>query len=467
MQWLSMLAWPCHASAVMRVAVINVVGLSGSLLGRHMPRLSAFAAKHGQQAPAPEFPALTCTAQASMLTGSSPTAHGIVANGWYDRESAEVRFWKQSNHLVRGEKIWDELRREMPGFTCAQLFWWYNMYSSADFTITPRPLYPADGRKVFDIHTQPMRLRDELKRELGEFPFTAFWGPAAALASSAWIAASARWIEDRHSPTLSLVYLPHLDYPLQKFGPSAPEIPAELAKIDSLAGDLIDFYESRDVRTLVVSEYGISPVSRPLHLNRLFRQHGWLQLKDELGCETLDCGGSRVFAVADHQIAHIYINDPTLLPAVRKLLENTPGIAELRCPAKTWGDGIASERAGDFIAIAAPDAWFTYYFWDDDALAPDYARTIDIHRKPGYDPCELFLDPQLAFPKLKIARFLLQKKLGLRGLLDVIPLDATLVRGSHGRDEVPPNERPVFLGSAWPVATASDVYHAILDAVRH
>jgi len=441
--------------------------LSGSLLGRHMPRLTAFAAKHGLQTHAPEFPALTCSAQASMLTGSSPAAHGIVANGWYDRESAEVRFWKQSNHLLRGEKIWDLLRRELPGFTCAQLFWWYNMYSSADFTITPRPLYPADGRKVFDIHTQPMDLRDELKRALGEFPFAAFWGPGAGLASSAWIAASARWIEERHAPTLSLVYLPHLDYPLQKLGPAAAEIPAELAKIDSLAGDLIDYYESRSIRVLVVSEYGISPVSRPLHLNRLFRQHGWLQLKHELGRETLDCGGSRVFAVADHQIAHVYVNDPALRPAVRKLLENTPGIAELRCPDQTWGSGIASERAGDFIAIAAPDAWFTYYFWDDDALAPDYARTIDIHRKPGYDPCELFLDPQLAFPKLKIARFLLQKKLGLRGLLDVIPLDASLVRGSHGRDDVPDGERPILLGSNWPVSTAADVYHAILDAVRH
>ncbi|KAB2638471.1 MAG: alkaline phosphatase family protein [Verrucomicrobia bacterium] len=451
----------------MRVAVINVVGLSSSLLGQHMPRLAAFAAKHGLQVHAPEFPALTCSAQASILTGRSPAAHGIVANGWYDRETAEVRFWKQSNHLVHGEKIWDVLRRELPGFTCAQLFWWYNMYSSADFTITPRPIYPADGRKVFDVHTQPMELREELKHALGEFPFTAFWGPAAGLASSAWIAASARWIEERHAPTLSLVYLPHLDYPLQKFGPAAAEVPAELAKIDQLAGELIDYYQSRSIRVLVVSEYGISPVSRPLHLNRLFRQHSWLQLKNELGRETLDCGGSRVFAVADHQIAHIYVNDPALRPAVRELLENTPGIAELRCPDQSWGEGIASKRAGDFIAVAAPDAWFTYYFWDDDALAPDYARTIDIHRKPGYDPCELFLDPQLAFPKLTIARFLLQKKLGLRGLLDVIPLDATLVRGSHGRDEVPPDERPVLLGSAWPVASATDVYHAILDAVRH
>ncbi len=450
----------------MRLAVINVVGLSESLLGPHMPRLTAFAEKHGRQSHAPAFPAVTCTAQSTVVTGTSPAGHGVVANGWYDRESAEVRFWKQSNHLVRGEKLWDKLRSEIPGFTCAKLFWWYNMHSTADFTITPRPLYPADGRKVFDIHTQPMLMRDDLKRDLGDFPFPAFWGPAAGIASSEWIAASARWVEEKHSPTLSLIYLPHLDYPLQKDGPLSPNIPAELGKIDQVAGEFIAFYENRGVRVLVLSEYGISPVSRPVYLNRLFRHQGWLLLKNELGRETLDCGGSRAFAVADHQVAHVYVNDPSIRDEVRSLLENTPGIDEVRVPAETWGHGAATERAGDFIAVAKPDAWFTYYFWQDDALAPDYARTIDIHRKPGYDPCELFLDPALRLPKLEIAKFLLKKKLGLRGLLEVIPLDATLVKGSHGRDKVPPNERPVLLGTRETVASSEDVHRVILDAVR-
>lgn len=378
----------------MRLAVLNIVGLSESLLGPHMPGLTAFAEKHGRQSYTPEFPAVTCTAQSSIVTGAPVASHGIVGNGWYDRESAEVRFWKQSNHIVRGEKIWDTLRREIPGFTCAKLFWWHNMYSTADFSITPRPLYPADGRKVFDVHTQPMLMRDELKRDLGEFPFPSFWGPAAGIASSEWIAASAKWVEENHSPTLSLVYLPHLDYPLQKNGPHASNIPAELGKIDRVATDLIAFYEALGIRVLVLSEYGISPVSRPVHLNRLFREKGWLALKNELGRETLDCGGCRAFAVADHQIAHVYVNDSSIRDDVRALLENTPGIEEVRASAERWGPGIASERAGDFVAIAAPDAWFTYYFWNDDALAPDYARTIDIHRKPGYDPCELFIDPR-------------------------------------------------------------------------
>jgi len=448
----------------MRLAVINLVGLSRSLLGKNMPGLSRFAEKNGLQSYLPAFPAVTCTAQSSIVTGTSPADHGIVANGWYDRESAEVRFWKQSNHLVYGEKLWDKLRRDIPGFTCAKLFWWYNMHSTADFSITPRPLYPADGRKVFDIHTQPMDLRDEIKTDLGPFPFQAFWGPAAGIASSEWIAASAKWIEEKHSPTLSLVYLPHLDYPLQKDGTSAPNIPAELAKIDKLATDLIHFYESRDIRVLVLSEYGISPVTRPIHLNRLFRQKGWIQIKQELGLETLDCGASRAFAIADHQVAHIYINDPSIRQQVRELLEATPGIEEVRETAGTWNQGIATQRAGDFIAVAAEDSWFTYYFWENDDVAPDYARTIDIHRKPGYDPCELFIDPKLPLPKLKIAKFLLKKKLGLRALLDVIPLDATLVKGSHGRDHVPEPERPVLLGSSFPVNTAEDVHQAILAA---
>jgi predicted AlkP superfamily pyrophosphatase or phosphodiesterase len=449
-----------------RVAVINVVGLSPSLLGPAMPRLTAFAEKQGMQAFPPAFPALTCTAQSSMLTGTGPGGHGIVANGWYDRESAEVRFWKQSNHLVRGEKVWEHLRRKHAGFTCAKLFWWYNMYSSADIAMTPRPIYPADGRKVFDIHTQPMDLRGKVKADLGEFPFPSFWGPGAGIACSEWIAAAAKWTEEREQPTLSLVYLPHLDYCLQKFGPGAPEIAPELGAIDRVAGGLIDHLESRGVKVMVVSEYGISKVARPVHLNRIFRTQGWIQIKDELGLETLDAGGSKVFAVADHQMAHIYVNDRTLLPAVRRLLEGTEGIDEVRGAEEMWGRGIGAERAGDLIAISQPDAWFTYYFWEDDAKAPDYARCVDIHRKPGYDPVELFIDPEIANPKLKIAKFLLKKKLGFRALLDVIPLDATLVKGSHGRDKVEEGERPLVIGSPVPVTRAEDVFGAIVAAVE-
>ncbi len=440
------------SESMTRLAVINVVGLSRSLLP-HAPFLREFAEKHGLQTFLPAFPAVTCTAQSSMVTGTPPDQHGAVANGWYDRESAEVRFWKQSNHLVHGEKIRDQLRREVPGFTCAKLFWWYNMYSTADYSMTPRPLYPADGRKVFDIHTHPMELREQVKAELGPFPFPSFWGPNAGLPCSEWIAASAKWTERKFSPTLSLVYLPHLDYPLQKVGPDHSSIPSEVAAIDAVVADLVRYYESRNVKVMIVSEYGISAVSKPIHLNRLFREMGWITIKDELGLETLDCGASKVFAVADHQVAHVYVNEPALIGEVRDLLENTDGIDEVRT--------MNHERAGDLIAISKQDAWFTYYFWNDDAKAPDYARCVDIHRKPGYDPVELFLDPAIQFPKLKIAKFLLKKKLGFRGLMDVIPLDALLVKGSHGRDKVTEDEQPLVIGASIPVHSAEDIATAI------
>ena len=409
----------------MRLAVLNVVGLSKSLIGEHAPHLRAFSEKCGCQSYQPAFPAVTCTAQSSILTGTNSDQHGIVANGWYDRESSEVRFWKQSNHLVHGEKLWETLRKEMPGFTCAKLFWWYNMHSSADFSVTPRPLYPADGRKVFDVHTQPMGMRDKLKHDLGEFPFPSFWGPNAGIPCSQWIADSAKWVEEKHAPTLSLVYLPHLDYVLQKDGPNSSEVPRAIGEIDAVVGELIDFYESRHVKVAILSEYGISSVSKPVHLNRIFREKGWLSIKDELGHETLDVGGCKAFAVADHQVAHVYVNDSSIHDEVRALLESVDGVDEVRTM-----DGLG--RAGDFVVVSKPDAWFTYYYWLDDDLAPDFARCVDIHRKPGYDPCELFIDPKIGFPKLRIAKKLIQKKLGFRMLMDLIPLDADLVKGSHG-----------------------------------
>ena len=441
-----------------RVSVLNVVGLTQSVL-REMPRLKAWSESREVQSFKPAFPAVTCTAQSSYLTGKSVGEHGIVGNGWYDREAAEVKFWKQSNLLVKGEKLWENL-----GIKCAKMFWWYNMYSSAEFAATPRPLYPADGRKAFDIHTQPMAMREEIKADLGDFPFPSFWGPNAGIPSSKWIAESAKWIEKKEKPDLNLVYLPHLDYGLQKFGPGAPEMAAEYEAIDQVTCDLIEELEAAGVEVLVLSEYGISKVSKAIHLNRVFREKGWIQVKDELGLETLDCGGCRAFAVADHQVAHIYVNDSVIEKEVRRVVLATDGVEEIREGSDLWPEGIGRERGGDFVAVSEADAWFTYYFWDDDAKAPDYARCIDIHRKPGYDPVELFLDPEIKFPVAKIGGFLLKKKLGLRGLMDVISLDANLVKGSHGRDQVPEDEQPVVIGDrASQVGEAEKVFSWIRE----
>ncbi len=448
-----------------RLALMNVVGLSQSILDRGMPRLNAWIQSNAAQVKSftPEFPAVTCSAQSSMLTGQGVNEHGIVANGWYDREAAEVKFWKQSNHLVKGEKIWDKLKAESPEFTCAKLFWWYNMYSTADITITPRPLYPADGRKVFDIHTHPMTLREEIKADLGAFPFMSFWGPRAGIPSSQWIADSARWVESKYQPDLSLVYLPHLDYDLQRFGSDKNKTAACIAEIDDVLMNLIEDLEQQGVEPVIVSEYGISEVTTPVHLNRIFREQGWLQIKDELGLETLDLGMSEVFAVADHQIAHVYLKSENHKAKVLGLLKETQGVAGVQLREELYEPGsVAYERSGDIIVTAEPQAWFTYYYWLDDKLAPDYARCIDIHRKIGYDPTELFIDPNLKGAKLKIIKFLLKKKLGFRALLDVIGLDATIIKGSHGLSSVVESEQPIIISKQLELLTrveqAKDVF---------
>ncbi|MFT4548417.1 MAG: putative AlkP superfamily pyrophosphatase or phosphodiesterase [Pseudoalteromonas tetraodonis] len=446
-----------------RTAILNVVGLTGRLIGDHTPAIRRFLERSKSAVVEPAFPAVTCTAQSTYLTGQRPDSHGIVGNGWYDRAQAEHQFWKQSNHLVKGKKLWEALREEDPSFTCAKLFWWYNMYSTVDYSITPRPLYPADGRKVFDIYTHPMPMREKIKADLGGFPFRNFWGPASNIESTKWIAESAKWTERRLSPSLSLVYLPHLDYNLQRLGTSdLGAIAGDLKEIDDVVGDLIEVYERHQVKVVLLSEYGITDVHRPIHLNRLFREQGWIQIKEELGREIFDLGASQAFAIADHQVAHVYVNDPKILTQVQDLLEKTPGVDQVLAGSTKAHAGMNHERAGDLIAVSDADSWFTYYYWQEDKFAPDFARCVDIHRKPGYDPVELFIDPEIRAPKLKILSKILKKKLGFRLLMDVIPLDAKLVRGSHGRLPNDPADWPILVGDLPSLKTnridATDVF---------
>lgn len=427
-------------------AVIDIVGLTPSLIGSHTPRLKAFRDRNAQARLREPFPAVTCTSQATMLTGREPTGHGIVANGWYFKDTAETRLWQQSNALVQGEKVYDTLKDRHPGFTCAKMFWWYNMYSRADWSATPRPHYPADGRKVFDIYTHPRELRDALVNELGEFPFHAFWGPAAGLASSEWIAKSALWIQRYKQPTLNLVYLPHLDYCLQKFGPGAPEVNAELKAIDRVAGELIEDLEKQGVRVLVVSEYGITRVTRHAHPNRILRRAGLLEVRRSVDWELLDCGASEAFAVSDHQVAHVYVKDKSRIAEVAALFEKEPGTKRILTGEARARFGLDHDRAGDVVLMAEPDSWYTYYFWEDDDLAPDFARCVDIHRKPGYDPVEMFVDPKIPLVKAKMGWTLLKKKAGFRYYMDVIPLDPTLVKGSHGTPVEDDAGAPLVIG---------------------
>lgn len=449
-----------------------VVGLTPRHLGPLTPRLAALARDGAMATLDTVAPAVTCSVQATFMTGTRPQDHGIVGNGWLFRDQMEVLLWRQSNRLVGGEKIWEAGKTRDRTFTCANMFWWYNMASSHDVGATPRPIYKADGRKLPDCYTVPAQLRERLTERLGPFPLFQFWGPATTIASTRWIAEATKLVMAEHNPTLTLAYLPHLDYDLQRFGPdpSHPSVRQSLIDIDAVAGDLADAARASGRSVVVLSEYGITPVDRPIHINRALRDTGLLAVREEDGGELLDPIASRAFALSDHQIAHIYVADPNLLPEVRNLLEGLPGVEHVYGGDERRAIGLDHARSGELIAMADARSWFTYYYWNDDRRAPDFARTVEIHRKPGYDPVELFLDPAIAAPKAAIGKRLLLRKLGFRALMDVIPLDASLVRGSHGRltekaEDGPLiiADRPDLLGSDRFAATG--VKQLLLDAV--
>src|SRR5690606_14794053 len=370
---------------------------------------------------------VTCTAHATYLTGKTPAEHGAVGNGWYFKDEHEVKFWRQSNTLVQAGKIWDNLKKKDSNFTCANFFWWFNMYSGVDYSVTPRPNYLADGRKIPDVYSHPAELRDMLQEELGTFPLFNFWGPETSIKSSQWIADAAIKTDKLHDPTLTLVYLPHLDYNMQRHGTDQNLIGKDLREIDGVVKQLVEHYQQKkDTNIILLSEYGITDVSRPIHLNRILRKEGYINIRMERGLELLDAGASKAFAVADHQVAHVYIKDPALKPKVKVLLEGVKGVEKVLADDEIIKANLNHDRCGDLVVLADKDSWFTYYFWLDDKVAPDYARMVDIHKKPGYDPVEMLTDPKDKLVILKVIWKLLKKKLGFRTVLDIIPLDATL-----------------------------------------
>lgn len=450
-----------------KTVVIDVVGLSSSLIGEHTPFLAAYAKQHHKGAITPMLPAVTTAVQSTYITGQWPSEHGIVGNGWYDREDCEIKFWKQSNKLVQAEKIWERAKKLDPAFTCAKMFWWYNMYSGADFSVTPRPQYLSDGRKMPDCYAHPASLRDDLQKELGQFPLFQFWGPGANIRSTQWIADASILTDKWHDPSLTLIYLPHLDYCLQKYGHDYTKIAPELRAIDKLVQQLVEHYQQKDCEIIILSEYGITNVNQPIHLNRIFREAGLIAVREERGLELLDAGASKAFVVADHQVAHVYVNDDHSYKKVRELVEKVPGVQLVLDRDGKRAHNIHHERSGDIVLVADANSWFTYYYWMDDAKAPDFARIVDIHRKPGYDPVEMFLNPADPLVKLKVIGKVLKKKLGFRYLMNVIPLDATLIRGSHGRIAEDIKDHPVLI-STQPFKErmqATDVYDLIWKAM--
>ncbi len=453
--------------------LINAVGLTGRLL-EFAPHLKALASSGWLRSLQEVVPSVTCTAQASVLTGKCPQEHGIVGNGWLFRDIGEVRFWQQSNALIQAEPLYVTARRLAAErgrpMRVAQLFWWFNQGAAVDFSVTPKPYYGADGSKAFAVTGTPEGLTERLEKELGSFPFPTFWGPNASLPCTQWIARCAASVLSHDRPELTLVYLPHLDYDPQRFGPSACDMPRLVGELDSACIALLEAAKANGARVWVVSEYGHCDVSRPILINRTLREAGLLTARDGPFGESLDTFTSRAFAVCDHQLAHVYVRAEEDRVRVRDLLASLPGVGRVLLGEERGEVGLDHPRSGEVVVLSQRDAWFAYPYWLDERRAPDFARTVDIHRKPGYDPCELFFDPKLVWAKGRTIRRLVQKKLGFRTLFDVIPLDASLVRGSHGLPAEDNPNRPILIGdgpapSSHDSMAITDVRRAILEAM--
>ena len=426
-----------------KILVINLVGLPADVYSK-MPKVSqALAGATTRQVVLqPPLPAVTCTSQATLSTGTQPRNHGVVSNGWYFRDSAEIRFWLRSDHLVQGEKLWETAKKIDPNLRVANLFWRYCTHAACDVTVTERPTYWANGRKGPDIYTAPEHFRDELVEQLGEFPLFRFWGPATNISSTEWIAKATLHTLRCQSPHIALTYLPHLDYDLQKYGPHSSEAVKAIAEVDEVASNLILHARELGYQIALLSEYGMTEVSHPVYLNRILRESGYLSVQTAKNGALLEPGASRAFAACSHQTAHVYVDAPENVRPVKELLRSIEGVDRVFGPEDLASIGLDHPRTGQLFVLANSDSWFAYPYWLDESQAPDFARCVAIHDKPGHDPVEMFLGEG---GKAKVMKRLLQTKLGLRTTMDVISTDASLIRGSHGRLPESPDDSPILI----------------------
>jgi predicted AlkP superfamily pyrophosphatase or phosphodiesterase len=395
-----------------------------------MPRLLG-ALRHAVDL-TPSFPCVTWPVQTNMLTGRLPRDHGVVGNGFYWRESRQVEMWTAGNQRIEAPQIWDRLHAHDPGCRCAAWFPMLSKGCGADYVCMPAPVHNPDGSESLWCYTKPTEYYGQLRDRFGHFPLQHFWGPQASLASSAWIVDSAVDAARRFRPQFFYLYVPHLDYAAQRDGPRSDAAQRAVTECDSVLGRLIDgfseAYGSAELMWLAASEYVISEVDHVSYPNRILRQAGLLQVSRQDGRELLDLERSRAWALVDHQFSHVFVRDEDrhLIGDLAQRLAEDPGIAEVLAGEQRAEYALDHPRAGEIILISKPTSWQAYYWWLDDASAPDFARTVDIHRKPGYDPVELHFDPASRS----------------------IPLDATLVRGSHGAPVTDSARRGVLLASS-------------------
>jgi predicted AlkP superfamily pyrophosphatase or phosphodiesterase len=394
--------------------VVDIAGLEPGLISEdRTPNICSLSAKGEFARVRPVFPAVTCTSQASMLSGTYPRQHGIISNGLYDRQTHTVSFWEQSSSLVQAEKVWDIAKRGGSGRTTAVLFWQNTMYADADIVLTPRPLHMED-RMIMWCYSRPPGLYEKISYEIGKFDLSTYWGPLASNKSSEWIGKASELVLERQKPNILFTYIPHLDYIFQREGIFPKNLKEEIRFVDNIVGNImkktIDLGIRDQTQFVILSEYGFSDVTSDIPINRVFREHGLLAVREIEGREYIDFEYSLAFAMVDHQVAHIYVRG-TSVQQVKRILDAIEGIDTVLDEEGKKLMKIDHERSGDLIAISDKDRWFSYYWWFEEEKSPPFANRVDIHRKPGYDPSELFIDSKT----------------------NRIPLNGKMVKASHGR----------------------------------
>jgi len=435
--------------------VLSIPGLRPNVIDHNAtPALYQWANSGAAAELVPTFPCVTSPAQATMWTGTPPSEHGVIANGFYDRAKREASFWVAGSEVIAGEPVWAALRRIRPGFTSAL---WHGQNvkgASADFIVTPAPIHDPDGTTKLWCYSKPESLYPQLLEALGHFPLQHYWGPLANIQSTKWILDAAAWLAAKHAPNLQWIYIPHLDYAGQKFGPNSPEAKSAVRELDACLARFVDQCASvpalRDAAFLVVGEYAMTDVSGVVYPNRALRGAGLLAVEDRDGQERIDWLRSQAFAVVDHQFAHVYVHADQsgererMEQRVEEVFHDVPGVAGVFSGKKRKEIGMEHPRAGDVVLVCDESYWMAYYWWLNDAAAPSFARTVDIHRKPGYDPVELFFDP----------------------VAKGIPLNAALVKGSHGVPATAKHHRTVVICSTATKALEAGCVYRDVDVKR-
>jgi predicted AlkP superfamily pyrophosphatase or phosphodiesterase len=434
-----------------RTLFVLVAGLDRRLVDR-TPQLATLRRFAAQRVMRPVTPAVTSTMQATLTTGGTPAQHGIIANGLFAHNRPEIQrhldlssfaafrrnvsFWEQSNRLLELPRFWHQSRK-----TTTMLFWQNSMDGAADVVLTPKPTHSPDGKTLTACWSAPDDLYARLVEKLGPLPLHNYWGPFASGASSEWIVQAALAVWAEHPTDLTLLYVPHLDYALQRLGPAHEKIAREVQFVDALLAPLVERARADGAHVIIAGDYGMHDVTRAIMPNQALRQAGLLLTKpDAEGKLLVDYDASHAFAMVDHQIAHVYCPGPRQAAATRVIAE-LPGVARvLHTPEDLGALGLASPRSGAVVALAEPDAWFCHDWWTSDAEKPAWQFSVDIHRKPGYDPRELFGDP----------------------VKKCVAQNPELVKGSHGVVLDDPATWPVLLcdesiSPATPQLDATDI----------